>query len=267
LGRDLRFKFLTLVFGLTALLALSACVVASVPSATSNSAQPAETPEPADNGDEPEVTITPEPREDDSDQRIDEDDDDAVTETVEDESTDDDGIEVPTQESRQQDDRDQRDQKEADDEEESIGKPVRLQIDAIDVDAAFEYVGVDEDGNMDVPKEWENVAWYEPGTIPGDKGNAVIAGHYDSYTDPAVFFDLNELEEGDQIRIFTDKDEELTFEVIEIELVHVDEADTSKIFGPTDERNLNLITCEGVWDTEAGMYDERLILYTRLVSE
>jgi sortase A len=267
LGRDLQYKLLTLVFALTALLALSACIVASSPSATSSgSADPVETPDPSsdDSVEIEEPVATPEPEVDDSAEPEAADDSDAVT-VIEDDPTDD------ISDSVERDDESVSEPEEVDEQDEEAepipGKPVRLQIDAIDVDAAMEYVGVDDDGNMDVPQEWENVAWYEPGTVPGDVGNSVIAGHYDSYTDPAVFFDLNELEVGDIVRVITEDREELEFEVTELELVHVDEADTSKIFGETDERNLNLITCEGAWDPDAGMYDERLIVYTTLIQD
>lgn len=152
------------------------------------------------------------------------------------------------------------------DDSESPEPPARLRIDSLGVDADIEFVGVTDEGDMDVPSEWDNVAWYEPGTVPGDRGNAVVAGHYDSDTGPAVFFDLKQLATGDLVHIVTESGEELVFEVIEIESVHVNDADTRKIFGRTDERNLNLITCEGVWDPAAGMYDQRLIVYTTLVN-
>src|SRR5690348_15382799 len=41
------------------------------------------------------------------------------------------------------------------------GLPVRIKIPAIGVDAAIEYVGLTPDGLMDVPKKWENTAWYQ----------------------------------------------------------------------------------------------------------
>lgn len=48
---------------------------------------------------------------------------------------------------------------------------------------------MDAKGNMDIPKRDENVAWYQIGYYPGSKGNAVIAGHYDTATgSPAVFY-------------------------------------------------------------------------------
>ncbi len=151
------------------------------------------------------------------------------------------------------------------DTDEPPAKPARFQIDLIDVDAEVEHVEQDDQGRMDVPKEWENVAWYELGPRPGEQGNAVIAGHYDSFSGPAVFFELRELELGDLVRVITEDDEELEFEVVEIELVHIDDADSRKIFGDTEEYNLNLVTCEGAWDLDTDMYDHRLIVYTTLV--
>lgn len=150
-------------------------------------------------------------------------------------------------------------------EPDELGKPVRFEIDRIDVDADVEHVEKDDEGRMDVPQEWENVAWFELGPRPGEQGNAVIAGHYDSFNGPAVFYKLGELELGDIVRVMTEEDDELEFEVIEIELVHIDDADSQKIFGETDSYNLNLVTCEGEWDLETDMYDHRLILYTELI--
>jgi sortase A len=152
-----------------------------------------------------------------------------------------------------------------DEEEEIPAKPVRFQIDSIDVDAEVEHVAQDDQGRMDVPSEWEDVAWYELGPVPGEQGNAVIAGHYDSFIGPAVFFDLRKLEEGDILRVITEDDEELEFEIFEIESVHIDDADSRKIFGKTEEYNLNLVTCEGIWDPDTDMYDHRLIVYSRLI--
>jgi sortase A len=261
-SRDLRYKLLTLFFGSIALVAISACAVASSPT-TSSDSEPVEQSSSEESSTDVEIESVeqtePEPT------AIPEDDADDDTDTSVEESTDDvDDLDIVT---TSDDDASQDDDSANAEETPGPANPTRLQIDSIGIDAGFEYVGVDDDGNMGVPEEWENVAWYEPGTVPGDVGNAVVAGHYDSYTDPAVFYDLNELEVGDEVRIVTEDGEELTFAVTEVESIHVDDADTSKIFGQTDERNLNLITCEGVWDTDAGMYDHRLIVYTTLIDE
>src|SRR3970040_1442847 len=55
-------------------------------------------------------------------------------------------------------------------EPEREGNPVRLIIPMIDVDSAFEYVGLTFGGAMDVPKNPINVAWFNLGPRPGEEG-------------------------------------------------------------------------------------------------
>ena len=69
------------------------------------------------------------------------------------------------------------------------------------MNAKIEWVGLDRDNNMDVPKSWENVGWYSPGYLPGSVGNAVIDGHLDSPFGPAVFWRLSELNQGDMVQV------------------------------------------------------------------
>jgi sortase (surface protein transpeptidase) len=77
--------------------------------------------------------------------------------------------------------------------------PATIEIPAINVNTSIEHVGTLKDGRMDVPKDPDNVGWYKPGTLPGAHGNAVLAGHVDDLTSPAVFYDLHKLVNGDKI--------------------------------------------------------------------
>ncbi|PYZ96459.1 hypothetical protein CR205_12110 [Alteribacter lacisalsi] len=143
--------------------------------------------------------------------------------------------------------------------------PLSLSIPAIEVEAEIEPVGVLDNGQMGVPDEAEGVAWFEPGTMPGNTGNAVLAGHVDSRTGPAVFWDLNKLEPGDEIHVTGEDGEPLTFEVqVSVSYGRTD-APIEEIFGPTDKKRLNLITCSGTFDSGEGTHDQRLVVYTELV--
>lgn len=113
---------------------------------------------------------------------------------------------------------------------------------------------------MDVPKRWENVAWYKPGYEPGVPGNAVIAGHLDSDTGPAVFWNLKSLTPGDVVSIVNDRGETVRFAVKTSEVYFADDAPLLRIFGPSDTARLNLITCDGAFDKEARKYDRRLVV-------
>ncbi len=150
----------------------------------------------------------------------------------------------------------------------SFAPPSEIRIDRINVTADFEHVGRTPDGVMKAPAGWNNVAWFEPGTVPGEQGNSVVAGHYDAPGGvPAIFWNLDRLSRGDHVTIITEEDEELVFEVTGSQQFHINNQPSSRIFGRTDDHNLNLVTCAGSWDTSLGMYDERLVVYTTLVSD
>ncbi|WP_396129068.1 sortase domain-bontaining protein [Exiguobacterium mexicanum] len=141
--------------------------------------------------------------------------------------------------------------------------PVQLQIPKIKVDTAIEQVGVLDNGQMGVPKDENQVGWFEPGVKPGSKGNAVIAGHVDSKTGPAVFYELDQLKTGDEVTIIDEKGNTLTFRVTKTESYDTKNAPIEDIFGATSSRHLNLITCSGTFGD--GGYDERFVVYTELV--
>ncbi len=142
--------------------------------------------------------------------------------------------------------------------------PVKVEIPSIEVTASIEQVGMLENGQMGVPSNINDVGWFEPGFKPGTKGNAVLAGHVDSKTGPAIFFYLKKLSKGDEI-ILTAKDgEELTFVVSGKESYPYTDSPIEKIFGPTDSRKLNLITCTGTFNRSKGTHEERLVVSTEL---
>ncbi|RDY69994.1 class F sortase [Halobacillus sp. SY10] len=141
--------------------------------------------------------------------------------------------------------------------------PDRIEIPTIDVDASIQALGYTPDGGMAVPKSLTDVGWFEPGTMPGNQGNSVIAGHVDGNSGPAVFYDLKDLSPGDEIHVY-DENTKLTFEVSRIESYPYKNAPIREIFGPTNTRNLNLITCTGPYDDEASTYSERLAVFTVL---
>ncbi len=147
------------------------------------------------------------------------------------------------------------------------GLPVRLKIPTLRVDAAVEYVGLTPEGAMDVPKDYDNTAWYEPGTRPGEPGNAVIAGHVDSQTGKAVFWDLGTLKPGDEVIVAGADGVERRFAVRAIEAYRRADAPLGRIFGPTSSARLNLITCdpESGFDRARREYGGNIVVYTEAI--
>ncbi len=144
--------------------------------------------------------------------------------------------------------------------------PRRLRIPNLGINAAIEQVGLDNKGRMDVPRNIWNVAWYKPGSKPGERGNSVIDGHLDGPYSPAVFWNLNKLVPGNRIYIQDDKGKEKVFEVFDTATYDFDKAPLDRIFGASNDAQLNLITCNGTFDQGTANYDKRFVAYARLVN-
>lgn len=140
------------------------------------------------------------------------------------------------------------------------GLPIRLIIPKINVDALVEYVGVTETGVMDVPNTAVNVGWFKLGPRPGERGNAVIAGHFDGkYGKVGVFMNLYRLKKGDRIYVEDNKGTSIAFVVREIRIY--DPGYATSVFSASESAHLNLITCDGVWDGAKKSYDKRLVIF------
>lgn len=144
----------------------------------------------------------------------------------------------------------------------SIGLPVRLIIPRLGVDAAVEDVGLTPDGAMGVPTSPGTVAWFMLGPRPGNKGNAVIDGH-SGYGNgvAAVFDDLPSLRKGDMLFVEDARGVQIPFVVRESRTYGRD-ANASDVFGRSEGRHLNLVTCTGSWDAAAGTHSDRLVVFT-----
>jgi hypothetical protein len=154
--------------------------------------------------------------------------------------------------------------------------PVRLIIPRIGLNAAILALGPDPNGAMQAPQRgrphdpvWSEVYWWKVGAIPGQSGNAVIAGHVNRPDgSPSTFTRLNELRVGDLIEVKTEDGQLLTFRVTEKAAPSAyvrggNDPTMGRIFGPALEPHLNLLTCWGAWDGKE--YNRRLVIYSTLV--
>ncbi len=144
--------------------------------------------------------------------------------------------------------------------------PKRFEIPKLGIATNIQLVGLNSAGEMDVPNNNKDVAWFHLGTKPGDVGSAVIAGHLDSKSGtPAIFWNLKSLTKSDVVYVVDSNGKKNKFEVMYTEKYNSEEAPMEKIFGADDGAFLNLITCNGVWDKSEKNYNERLVVYTKLV--
>jgi sortase (surface protein transpeptidase) len=149
--------------------------------------------------------------------------------------------------------------------------PVRLQIPRIGVDTALQRLGKGANGTVQTPggaHKWDQAGWYdgEGGTRPGDPGSAVILGHVDSTSGPAVFYRVRELRRGDQIKVTTADGTVFRFAVDRVEQFPKSRFPTADVYYPTLKPKLRLVTCGGSFDFKIGHYRSNVIAFASLVS-
>jgi LPXTG-site transpeptidase (sortase) family protein len=143
--------------------------------------------------------------------------------------------------------------------------PAFLTIPSIGVRANVEQVGKKSDGSMDTPKKFDDVAWYSPGSKPGEAGNAVIDGHVNNaLTTAGVFEHLNSLNLGDAIDVADSSGHTLNYIVTSIQEYPADAAPAASVFATTGPSQLVLITCDGDWVQSDHSFDKRLVIFARL---
>jgi hypothetical protein len=142
--------------------------------------------------------------------------------------------------------------------------PVRLQIPDIKVDTAVGRLGLNADGTIEVPKDPNQAGWYTNGPAPGALGPAVILGHLDSATGPAVFSHLSKLHPGSQVAVLRQDGSSLTFVVQRVASFPVDSFPSDQVYGATTDAELRLITCGGQYSLVRGRYLMNVVVFAAL---
>ena len=142
--------------------------------------------------------------------------------------------------------------------------PVRMEIPAIGVTSSLDRLGRAPDKTVQVPSRWKVAGWFAPGTRPGDPGSAVILGHVDSRSGPAVFYRLRELRRGDLVEVARADGSTVRFVVQRTEQYDKRRFPTDEVYYPTLTPALRLVTCGGEFDATAGHYRSNIIVFATL---
>jgi LPXTG-site transpeptidase (sortase) family protein len=145
-------------------------------------------------------------------------------------------------------------------------KPTRIKIPKIKVNARIGSVTVDIKGNLGTPplSKPSLTGWYRFSPVPGEAGPAIINGHVSTTKGPAVFERLRELAKGDQIYVYRSDGKVTRFTVSGIEQVSKSSFPTSRVYGNTNDSQLRLITCGGVFNKDAHSYTDNIVVYATL---
>jgi sortase (surface protein transpeptidase) len=141
----------------------------------------------------------------------------------------------------------------------------RLEIPAIRVRAHVEPLGRTASGALAVPTNWSVVGRWRGGSKPGEPGAAILVGHVDSQSRPAIFHHLHELVSGDLIRFVRPDRTVVKFVVVGKRRSPKTRFPTSAVYEETRAPTLRLITCGGDFDWSRGHYKDNLIVYAEQV--
>jgi sortase (surface protein transpeptidase) len=144
--------------------------------------------------------------------------------------------------------------------------PVHLSIPAIGVSTSLQKLGLNSDGSVEVPTSWYQAGWYKYDKTPGQKGSAVILGHVDSVSGPAVFYRLASLRPGNRVTVTLADGATVRFTVIGLRMYQKKSFPVKTVFGSRKYSALQLVTCSGVFDSATHHYLSNLVVFTKFVS-
>jgi sortase (surface protein transpeptidase) len=142
--------------------------------------------------------------------------------------------------------------------------PQRLDIPGLEVQAPVVARGLDTRGALDPPPFDQPgvVGWYAAGAKPGAVGTALMVGHVDTETRPAVFYRIRALKPGDTVRVIRDDGRVAEFTVDDVRILTRENFDARQAYGPRESgrAELRLITCGGTFDRASRSYTANVIV-------
>ena len=145
-------------------------------------------------------------------------------------------------------------------------EPVQVDVPAIGVSSSLVDLGLNADGTLEVPADFSKAGWFTGGNFPGDPQGppALIAGHVDDYTGPAVFYRLDELAVGDEVQVIRADNTVAVFTVTDSDQYPKDAFPADQVYAPVGDSELVLITCTGDFDRGARSYRDNLVVRATL---
>lgn len=139
-------------------------------------------------------------------------------------------------------------------------QPVGLVIDSLSIEAPIVPVGVESNGEMEIPGAAE-VGWYRFGSRPGEEGSAVLAAHVDYDGRVGVFFELAGAEVGAFIEIERSDGSTSRFVVTERAQFEKNSLPFDEIFRRDGSPALVLITCGGDFNPSLRSYEDNVVVF------
>ena len=145
-------------------------------------------------------------------------------------------------------------------------RPVRIAIPSIGVSAPVVPLGLNPDGTLEVPTDFNQTGWFTEGPEPGETGAAVIVGHLESLSGPGVFYRLRDLRVGQVISIRLRDRSVVRYVVDSMLRVSKSRFPTGRVYAHTKKPTLRLITCAGTMNPSTGYHPDNYIVFASILA-
>jgi LPXTG-site transpeptidase (sortase) family protein len=147
--------------------------------------------------------------------------------------------------------------------------PKYISIPAIDISTTKVLkLGLLKSGAIGTPDNVYDTGWYDGSSTPGQNGAMFIYGHVSSWTADGIFYNLKILVAGDKIIITRGDNTTYTYQVVSLKIYPYNNVPMNTVLEPIQAGTpgLNLMTCTGQVMPGTSEFNERLVVYTSLVS-
>lgn len=139
-----------------------------------------------------------------------------------------------------------------------------LYLPSIGIQSRVDSVGINSNGNIDSPKNANDVAWYDGSAKPGQDGQVFINGHK-SYSSSynSAFDKLDQLKVGDSIVIENGNGDKFTYKVVSNQTLATDKVDMNQALNVPDDakQGVTLMTYAGKYNYRDQSTDQRVVVY------
>lgn len=138
--------------------------------------------------------------------------------------------------------------------------PLSLRFENVGIDDEIRPVGIEDDGDMEVP-DVDEVGWWQWGSAPGLPGATVLAAHVSWNGALGPFHRLGDAELGDRIEVTAGDGSTRVYQVTERTMYVKDGLPADRIWTTTGDEVLVLITCGGDFNPSIRRYRHNIVVY------
>jgi hypothetical protein len=144
--------------------------------------------------------------------------------------------------------------------------PIQLSVPSIGLSAPLLGLGLDSKGAPELPpfSQPRTAGWLRDSVTPGEAGTAVLVGHVDTRTGPAVMWNLSAVRPGAEVEVARLDGTTAVFTVDRLRAYAKAGFPAALVYGPSPDAELRIITCGGGYDRARQEYTGNVVLFAHL---